>query len=109
MRQTNSQLFAKLIQTELFVARTFEIQCFVNADDLDVRDDGVGDVHDGDHGDVHGDGARDVHELHHEWRVRSFRRYFRCGVHDFDHGDDHGDDHDGGADYSFSNTVRCDT
>ena len=87
--------------------------CFVNCDDLDVRardhDDGVGDVRDGDHGDVHGDGARDVHELHHEWRVQSFRRYFHCDVQDVDHGDDHGDDHDdGGADYSFSNTVRCD-
>ena len=94
MRQTNSQLFAKLIQTELFVARTFEIQCFVNADDLDVRDDGVGDVHDGDGGD------HDVHELHHEWRVRSFRRCFHC---DDYHGDGHGD----GAVDSFSNSVRC--
>lgn len=93
---------------------SFYYKCFVNCDDLDVRarDDGVGDVHDGDHG-AYGDGGRDDHELHHEWRVRSFRRYFHCDVrdvdHDVDHGDDHGDDHDGGgAVDSFLSTVRCD-
>ena len=86
----------------------FYYKWFFNGDDLDVRerdrDDGVGDVHDGDHG-AHGDGARDDHELHHEWRVRSFRRYFHCDVrdvdhddvHGVDHGDDHDDDHDGGG------------